>query len=172
MVCLQVWNSDTSEEARKGIQSDLVSDEPEMRLLYTTPGNTPAVTATLIRAHVLGLASHMVVLAACAVTIWTWAFATWVLQALLVPHAAAAHCVHTVCMFAVSGAESLRHPSLRGYLKVSPQRHFCQQPHTAAPGAARRLPSVCRQPSCRAQLAAVTPVQTLGSVMEPAFSSH
>jgi hypothetical protein len=33
-----VWNSDTSEEARKGIQSDLVSDAPEMRLLYTTPG--------------------------------------------------------------------------------------------------------------------------------------
>jgi hypothetical protein len=35
---LQVWNSDTSEEAKKGIQSDLVSDAPEMRLLYTTPG--------------------------------------------------------------------------------------------------------------------------------------
>lgn len=36
---VQVWNSDTSEEARKGIQSDLVSDAPEMRLLYTTPGD-------------------------------------------------------------------------------------------------------------------------------------
>ena len=35
---LQVWNSDTLEEARKSIQSELVSDEPEMRLLYTTPG--------------------------------------------------------------------------------------------------------------------------------------
>lgn len=37
LAVLQVWNSDTSEEARKGIQADLVSDEPEMRLLYTTP---------------------------------------------------------------------------------------------------------------------------------------
>lgn len=34
----QVWNSDTSDEARRSIQSDLVSDAPEMRLLYTTPG--------------------------------------------------------------------------------------------------------------------------------------
>lgn len=36
--CMQVWNSDTLEDARKAIQSELVSDEPEMRLLYTTPG--------------------------------------------------------------------------------------------------------------------------------------
>jgi superfamily II DNA helicase RecQ len=34
---LQVWNSDTSEDARKAILSELVSDEPELRLLYTTP---------------------------------------------------------------------------------------------------------------------------------------
>jgi hypothetical protein len=45
---LQVWNSDTSEEARKGIQSDLVSDEPEMRLLYTTPGEALASTAHVL----------------------------------------------------------------------------------------------------------------------------
>lgn len=35
--CLQVWNSDVSEEQRKQVLSDLVSDEPEMRLMYTTP---------------------------------------------------------------------------------------------------------------------------------------
>jgi hypothetical protein len=34
---LQVWNSDTSEDVRKQILSELVSDEPELRLLYTTP---------------------------------------------------------------------------------------------------------------------------------------
>jgi hypothetical protein len=56
---LQVWNSDTSEEARKGIQSDLISDEPELRLLYTTPGETLASTAAVITAHVL--VSHKVV---------------------------------------------------------------------------------------------------------------
>jgi hypothetical protein len=33
----QVWNSETSEDVRKGILSELVSDEPELRLLYTTP---------------------------------------------------------------------------------------------------------------------------------------
>ena len=37
MSCLQVWNSDVSEEQRKQVLSELVSDEPEMRLLYTTP---------------------------------------------------------------------------------------------------------------------------------------
>ncbi|KAF6265510.1 P-loop containing nucleoside triphosphate hydrolase protein [Scenedesmus sp. NREL 46B-D3] len=33
----RVWNSDTSEDVRKQILSELVSDEPELRLLYTTP---------------------------------------------------------------------------------------------------------------------------------------
>lgn len=43
---LQVWNSDTSDEAKRSIQSDLVSDEPDMRLLYTTPGAAGGWQAT------------------------------------------------------------------------------------------------------------------------------
>jgi superfamily II DNA helicase RecQ len=33
----QVWNSTVSDQIRKGVLAELVSDEPEMRLLYTTP---------------------------------------------------------------------------------------------------------------------------------------
>lgn len=33
----QVWNSDTSEAARRQVLSELVSEEPDLRLLYTTP---------------------------------------------------------------------------------------------------------------------------------------
>lgn len=34
---MQVWNSDVTEEQRQQVLSELVSTEPEMRLLYTTP---------------------------------------------------------------------------------------------------------------------------------------
>jgi len=33
----QVWNSDTSEVARRQVLSELASEEPDLRLLYTTP---------------------------------------------------------------------------------------------------------------------------------------
>lgn len=95
---LQVWNSDTSEDVRKGILSELVSDEPELRLLYTTP-------------------------------------------------------------------ESLRNPSLRGYLKVRPAAGACicmsvhacslqgKQGTCAAAGACIRMPvhtfSLQEKPGCR-----------------------
>lgn len=50
----QVWNSDTSDEARRQIMSELVSDEPEMRLLYTTPESlrNPSLRGYLkVRSH-------------------------------------------------------------------------------------------------------------------------
>ena len=37
LAILQVWNSTVSDQIRKAVLSELVSDEPEMRLLYTTP---------------------------------------------------------------------------------------------------------------------------------------
>lgn len=34
---LQVWNSTVSEDRKRSILSEMVCDEPSMRLLYTTP---------------------------------------------------------------------------------------------------------------------------------------
>uniref|UniRef100_A0A383W498 DNA 3'-5' helicase n=1 Tax=Tetradesmus obliquus TaxID=3088 RepID=A0A383W498_TETOB len=52
----RVWNSDTSEDVRKGILSELVSDEPELRLLYTTPESlrNPSLRGYLKEAYEAG----------------------------------------------------------------------------------------------------------------------
>ena len=43
---LKAWNSEATEQQRRGVQCELVSDAPDMRLLYTTPEallNAPAL---------------------------------------------------------------------------------------------------------------------------------
>eukprot|EP00775_Hariotina_reticulata_P003370 gene3370-3645_t len=53
---MQVWNSDTSETARRQVLSELVSEEPDLRLLYTTPESlrNPTLRSYLQEASMCG----------------------------------------------------------------------------------------------------------------------
>lgn len=113
---MQVWNSDTLEEARKAIQSELVSDEPEMRLLYTTPGmqQPPLEPGQLVPGQQFagGRGAQAVRTAAASAYACVHASMSVKPQALRRFRAALA------CLCRRLHAESLRQPTLRGYLKV------------------------------------------------------